>query len=131
MKKGSIRDMASCDFDLHWVNKSIVAARRYSDASHARRDVKLHIPFLCSPTTTNLAAANTKATNSTSFPPSNTPPTIRSTAIFNNFLFTDKISYLGFPVMIFASLSFPCLWSSQRPHWRFKNNDNDKMGFYI
>lgn len=46
MEEGSIRDVASCDPDLHQVNKPIAARDR--DASHARREVKLH-RRLCSP----------------------------------------------------------------------------------
>jgi len=84
--------------------------------------VKLHIPFLCSLTSTNLA----KATSSSSFPAcsNNTQLTIRSTPI------TDKISLPGscnvvavisYPPFYF-SFSFPCLWSFQRPHWRFSSS---------
>ena len=42
VEEGSIGNMASCDLDLHQVNKPIVVAARYRDASHARREVKLH-----------------------------------------------------------------------------------------
>ena len=52
--KGSIGNVASCDLDLHQVNKAIVvvavAAARYGDASHARREVKLHRRSRRSPT---------------------------------------------------------------------------------
>lgn len=54
VEKGSVRDMASCDLDLHQVNKAI--AGRYRDASHARREVKLH-PCLRSPTGADSSAA--------------------------------------------------------------------------
>lgn len=47
MKKGPVGDVASCDLDLHQVNKPI--ATRYRNASHARREVKLH-GLRCSPT---------------------------------------------------------------------------------
>lgn len=86
--------------------------------------MKLHIPFLCSLTSTNLA----KATSSSSFPAcsNNTQLTIRSTPI------TDKISLLGsrnvvvvisYPPFYF-SFPFPCLWSFQRPHWRFSSSSS-------
>ena len=45
MENGSVRDMASCNLDLHEINKAIIGRDR--DASHARREVKLHHP-LCS-----------------------------------------------------------------------------------
>ena len=54
MEEGSIGNVASCDLDLHQVNKAIVvvavAAARYGDASHARREVKLHRRSRRSPT---------------------------------------------------------------------------------
>lgn len=86
--------------------------------------MKLHIPFLCSLTSTNLA----KATSSSSFRAcsNNTQLTIRSTPI------TDKIPLLGscnvvavisYPAFYF-SFSFPCLWSFQRPHWRFSSSSS-------
>lgn len=40
MKKGSIRNVTSCDFDLHKVDKPITTRDR--DASHARRKMKPH-----------------------------------------------------------------------------------------
>lgn len=40
MKESSVGDVTSCDFDLHEINKLIAA--RYRNASHARRNVKLH-----------------------------------------------------------------------------------------
>lgn len=40
MEEGSVGDVASCDLDLHQVNKPIAARDR--DASHARREAKLH-----------------------------------------------------------------------------------------
>lgn len=45
MENGPVRDMASCNLDLHEINKAIIGRDR--DASHARREVKLHHP-LCS-----------------------------------------------------------------------------------
>ena len=57
MKKGSIRDVASRDLDLHQFTEPIAA--RYRDASHARREVKLHRPLCgCSPTKSTLAHDN-------------------------------------------------------------------------
>lgn len=54
MEDGSIGNVASCDLDLHQVNKAIVA--RYRDASHARREVKLHRRLcICSLTAATLA----------------------------------------------------------------------------
>ena len=54
VEEGSIGNVASCDLDLHQVNKAIVvvavAAARYGDASHARREVKLHRRSRRSPT---------------------------------------------------------------------------------
>lgn len=89
MENGSIRDVASCDLDLHQVNKAIAARDRY--ASHTRREVKLH-RRLCSPsflfntlaipiapkppqlnaTTTHALTIRSKPTN----PNRNPPPTI-------------------------------------------------------
>ena len=50
VEEGSIGNVASCDLDLHQVNKPIFA--RYRDASHARREVKLHRRLCCCRTTT-------------------------------------------------------------------------------
>lgn len=118
MENCSIRDVASCDLDLHQVNKPIAARDRY--ASHARREVKLH-RRLCSPsfwfffkslstpkppqlnaTATHALTIRSKPTNP------NPPPKIITIALrFNAFRSIPQI---------FASLG-----SSRRPHWRFKD----------
>nr|WAU86888.1 birch protein [Betula platyphylla] len=41
VEEGSIGEVASCYLDLHQVNKPIAAGDR--DASHVRREVKLHL----------------------------------------------------------------------------------------
>lgn len=71
VEKCAIRDVASCDLDLHQVNESIAARYRYT--SHARWEVKLH--RCC------------KTLETPQFPPKfsltdlNNVPTIRSTPI--------------------------------------------------
>lgn len=117
MEEGSIGDVASCDLDLHQVNKSI--ATRDRDASHARREMKLH-RRLCSPTTapettTTLLPIPTRLAAHTS---TNGPKilTIRSYPTPTTTLTNFRSIFLGFS----AQISVSC-WSSTRQHWRLAN----------
>ena len=76
VEEGSIGNVASCDLDLHQVNKPIVA--RYRDASHARREVKLHRRLCCRTTTRSLPPTTTLQPPETIFI-THVPTIIRST----------------------------------------------------
>ena len=142
MEESPIRDMASCDLDLHQVNKPIAAAARDSYASHAGREVKLH-RRLCSPTT---SSTTTTTSNSSSIiiillillsmpnsilddptrlsePTSKTISTIRSeltptpsitpTTQFRSI--SPRSSAVAIITIAVVSVFY---WSSIRPHWR-------------
>ena len=79
MEKSAIRDVASCDLDLHQVNKPIAARDR--DASHARREVKLHRRLCGFRVIKTLEPQLPKATNTRK------KPTIRSAVATPNALF--------------------------------------------
>jgi len=57
VEEGSIGNVASCYLDLHQVNNPIVA--QYRDASHARREVKLHRRLCCRTSTRSLLPTTT------------------------------------------------------------------------
>ena len=134
--------MASCDLDLHQVNKPIAAAARDGYASHAGREVKLH-RRLCSPTT---SSTTTTTSNSSSIiiillillsmpnsilddptrlsePTSKTISTIRSeltptpsitpTTQFRSI--SPRSSAVAIITIAVVSVFY---WSSIRPHWR-------------
>ena len=134
--------MASCDLDLHQVNKPIAAAARDSYASHAGREVKLH-RRLCSPTT---SSTTTTTSNSSSIiiillillsmpnsilddptrlsePTSKTISTIRSEltptpSITPTTQFRSISPYFSAVAIITIAVVSVFYWSSIRPHWR-------------
>lgn len=93
VEEGSIGNVASCDLDLHQVNKPIFA--RYRDASHARREVKLHRRLCCRTTTRSL-------------PPTTTlqPP--------------ETIFITHVPTIIRSAMFLLQGGSPPTPHWRFQ-----------
>lgn len=125
MEEGSIRDLASCDLDLHQVNKPIAARDR--DASHARREVKLH-RRLCSPFFT-LATVEPPQLDAMTSTNSHrlTIPTIRSKPRRTNRPPTMTFGYRrGFATKLRsvplgpAQICASSLWSSRRPHWKIQ-----------
>lgn len=112
MEEAPIGEVASCDLDLHQVNKPIAAGDR--DASHARREVKLH-RRLCSPTTAP----------KTTLLPISEPTQVAEPTSTNGLKILNIRSYpeptstefrsisLGFS----AQVSISC-WYFTRPHWK-------------
>ncbi|WVZ14043.1 hypothetical protein V8G54_011609 [Vigna mungo] len=94
VEEGSIGNVASCYLDPHQVNNPIVA--RYRDASHARREVKLHRRLCCRTTTR-------------SFPPTTTlhPPE----TIFITHVPAEPTIIRSTPVV---------LGSPPSPHWKLQ-----------
>jgi hypothetical protein len=119
VEEGPIGEVASCDLDLHQVNKPIAAGDR--DASHARREVKLH-RRLCSPTSTRKATTtllpipDSTGLDAPTFANGPKIPTIRSQPTPTMTPSEYRSISLGFS----AQDSVSC-WSFIRPHWRLTN----------
>ena len=101
VEEGSIGNVASCYLDLHQVNNPIVA--RYRDASHARREVKLHRRVCCRTTTRSLPPTTTLQPPETIFithVPAK-PTIIRSTTIVPGSPPSPhwKLQPIGYPIL--------------------------------
>lgn len=145
MEESPIRDMASCDLDLHQVNKPIAAAARDSYASHAGREVKLH-RRLCSPTTSSTTTTTSNSSSNIILllillllllmpnsilddPTRLSEPTFKTISTIRSEL-TPTPSITPTTQFRSVSLCFSALaiitiavvsvfyWSSIRPHWR-------------
>lgn len=135
MKKGSIRNVTSCDFDLHQVNKPIVAW--YRDASHARREMKLHRRLWCKSTTKSLPPTTTTTINDNTLLVTRHETSLSKTTtatLISSFwhCFTEP-TIRSTPTMIFLMMVMTLwiwifIWSFQRPHWSFQPNGLSNLG---